>query len=95
MALLSAGFRQDVSEGTFVERVLTGCLRSHKNRQQSEGEDGTFLGRVPTGCQRSRENRLQQCSPAKTHVHELESKNCELSLMAKMALLLEGFRQDV
>ena len=48
-----------------------------------------------TGCRRSQENKLKQCSPAKTCVHELESKNCECSLMAKMALLSEEFRQDV
>ena len=48
--------------GTFVGRVPTGCLRSHKNRWQSKGEGDTFVGRIPTGCRRRRENRLQQCT---------------------------------
>ena len=66
-------------DGHFVGRVPTGFQRSHENRLQSDREDGTFVGRVPTGRQRNHKNRVQ-------------SHCC--SLMAKMALLSEEFRQD-
>ena len=87
-------FRRKSSD-RMSEKSQEQVTRTDIGQRANDGEDDTFVGRVPTGCQRSRENRLKQCSPAKTHEHELESKNCELSLVAKMSLLSEEFRQDV